>query len=69
MTKLKQRNIFPYQYTLVKLLDGTECQILLDTGGSKSIMSKSYYMHCNSLYSLPEFALKHRDFWLRMVSL
>ena len=26
-----------------KLLDGTECQILLDTGDTKSYMSKSYY--------------------------
>ena len=45
-------------YTLGKLLDGTECQILLDTGASKSFMSKSYYMHCKSLHSLPKFASK-----------
>ena len=31
-------------YTIGKLLDGTECQILLDTGGSKSFMSKSHYL-------------------------
>ena len=43
-------------YTMGKLLDGTECQILLDTGASKSFMSKSYYLHCKSLYSLPKFA-------------
>ena len=30
-------------YTTRKLLDGTKCQILLDTGASKSFMSKSYY--------------------------
>ena len=41
-----------------KLLDGTECQILLDTGTSKSFMSKSYYMCCKSLHSLPKFASK-----------
>ena len=41
-----------------KLLDGTECQILLDTGASKSFMSKSHYLHCKSLHSLPKFALK-----------
>ena len=41
-----------------KLLDGTECQLLLDTGASKSFMSKSYYIHCKSLHSLPKFALK-----------
>ena len=30
----------------------------LDTGVSKSSMSKSYYMCCKSLHSLPKFALK-----------
>ena len=45
-------------YTVGKLLDGTECQMLLDTGASKSFMSKSYYLHCKSLHSLPKFALK-----------
>ena len=43
-----------------KLLDGTECQILLDTGASKSFMSKSHYLHCKSLHSFPKFALKQR---------
>ena len=43
---------------LGKLLDGTECQLSLDTGTSKSFMSKSYYMQCKSLHSLPEFASK-----------
>ena len=33
-------------YTVGKLLDGTECQILLDTGASKSFMSKSHYLQC-----------------------
>ena len=42
-------------YTVGKLLDGTECQILLDTGASKSFMSKSHYLHCKSLHSLPKF--------------
>ena len=45
-------------YTTVKLLHGTECQILLDTGASKSFMSKSHYLHCKSLYSLPIFTSK-----------
>ena len=39
-----------------RLLDGTECQILLDTGAIKSFMSKSHYLHCKSLHSLPQFA-------------
>ena len=45
-------------YTLGKLLDGTECQTLLDTGSSKSFMSKYNYKHCKSLHSLPKFASK-----------
>ena len=31
-------------YTVGKLMDRTGCQILLDTGASKSFMSKSYYL-------------------------
>ena len=42
-------------YTKEKLLDGTECDILVDTGTSKSYMSKSYFMRCKSLHSLPKF--------------
>ena len=45
-------------YTTRKLLDGTKCQILLDTGASKSFMSKSHYLHCKSLHSLPKLASK-----------
>ena len=41
-----------------KLLDSTECQILLDTGASKSFMSKLYHMHCKSLHPSPKFASK-----------
>ena len=36
-------------------MDGTECDILVDTGTSKSYMSKSYFMRCKSLHSLPKF--------------
>ena len=39
-----------------KLLDNTDCQILLDTGTSKSYMSKSFYLRCNTLCVLPKFA-------------
>ena len=39
-------------------MDGTECQILLDTGASKSFMSKSYYLCCKTLHSLPKFVSK-----------
>ena len=44
--KIKVEERFPISeqgYTVGKLLDGTECQILLDTGASKSLMSKMYY--------------------------
>ena len=48
-------------YTGGKLLDGTDCQILLDTGASKSFMSKSYYLLCKALHLLPKFVSKHRE--------
>ena len=35
-----------------------ECQILLDTGASKSFPSKSHYLHCKSLHSFSKFASK-----------
>ena len=60
-SKIKAEESFPISeqgYTIGKLLDGTECQILLDTGASKSFMSKSYYMCCKSLQVLPKFASK-----------
>ena len=59
--KLKAEESFPiseHGYTSGKLLDGTECQLLLNTGASKSFMSKSFYMQCKSFHFLPEFALK-----------
>ena len=60
-TKIKAEEEFSISeqgYTVGKLLDGTECQILLDTGASKSFMSKSHYLRCKSLHSLPKFAYK-----------
>ena len=44
---LKVEESFPiseHGYTSGRLLDSTECQLLLDTGASKSFMSKSFYM-------------------------
>ena len=60
-SKIKAEESFPISeqgYIIGKLLDGTECQILLDTEASKSCMSKSYSMYCKSLHSLPKFASK-----------
>ena len=42
-------------HTRGEFLDGAECEILIDTGASKSYMSKSYYMHCRSLHTMPKF--------------
>ena len=59
--KLKAEESFPiseHGYTSGKLLDGTECQLLLDMGPSKSFMSKSFYMWCKSHHSLPQFVSK-----------
>ena len=59
--KIKAEESFPISeqgYTVGILLDGTECQILLDTGASKSFMSKSYHMQGKSLHPLPKFAPK-----------
>ena len=58
-SKLRPEELFPtseHGCTSGKLLEGTECQLLLDTGASKSFMSKSFYMQCKSLHSLPKFA-------------
>ena len=57
--KLNAEESFPILengYTLGRLLDGTNCQLLLDTGARKSFMSKSFYMQCKSLHTLPKFA-------------
>ena len=57
--KLKAEESFPISgngYTIGRLLDGMKCQLLLDTGTSKSFMSKSFYMQCKSLHTLPKFA-------------
>ena len=59
--KIKAEEKFPISeqgYTVGKLLDGMECHIFLDTGASKSFMSKSHYLRCKSLYLLPKFASK-----------
>ena len=57
--KSEENFAIPEQGHMVgKLLDETECQILLDTGASKSYVSKSYYLRCKSLHSLPKFTSK-----------
>ena len=56
---IKAEDKFPISgqgYTNGKLLDQIQCSILIDTGASKSYMSKSYYMRCKSLHALAKFA-------------
>ena len=45
----------PAGHTRGELLGGTECETLIDTGMSKSCLSKSYYMQCRSLHMIPKF--------------
>ena len=59
--KIKAEETFPVSkegYSIGKLLDGTECQILLDTGASKYLRSKTNYLRCKSLHTLPKSASK-----------
>ena len=56
---IKAEEKFPISrqgYTNGKLLDQTECSILIETDVHKSYMSKSYYMRCKSLHALTKFA-------------
>ena len=58
---MKAEESFPISeqgFVMGKILNGEECQILLDTGASKSYMTKSYYLRCKALHDLPKFASK-----------
>ena len=58
---MKAEESFPISeqgFVMGRILNGEECQILLDTGASKSYMSKSYYLRCKALHDLPKFASK-----------
>ena len=57
-TEVKAEESFPIiarGFTRGQLLDGTECEILIDTGASKSYMSKSYFLWCKNLHAMPKF--------------
>ena len=57
-TEVKAEESFPITarcYTRGQLLDGTDCEILIDTGTSKSYMSKSYFLRCKNLHTKPQF--------------
>ena len=58
-TKIKAEERFPITgqgFASGKPLDGTKCQLLLDTGAMKSYMLKSYYLWCKTLHALPKFS-------------
>ena len=58
-TRIKVEERFPITgqgFASGKLLDGMERQVLLDTGATKSYMSKSYYLRCKTLHALPKFS-------------
>ena len=58
-TRIKAEERFPITgqgFASGKLLDGMECQILLDTSATKSNMLKSYYLQCKTLHALPKFS-------------
>ena len=58
-TRIKAKERFPITgqgFASGKLLDGTEYQILLDTGATKSYMSKLYCLRCKTLHASPKFS-------------
>ena len=57
-TKVKAEENFPMTirgYSRGHLLDGTDCDVLIDTGASKSYMSKSFFLQCKLLHTMPKF--------------
>ena len=56
-TEVKAEESFPITargYTRGQLLDGTDCEILIDTGKNKSYMSTSYFLRCKNLHAMPK---------------
>ena len=63
--KLKAEESFPiseHGYTPGKLLDGTECQLPLGTGASKSFMSKSFSCQVSHSILYPKMHLRCRGY-------
>ena len=62
-TEVKAEESFPITargYTKEQLLDDTDCKILIDTGTSKSYMSKSYFLRCKNLHAMSKFTSSTR---------
>ena len=63
--KVEVEEMFPISeqgYTVGKLLDGTECQILLDTGASKSFLSNHTICAVSHFIHYQNLPLKHKEF-------
>ena len=61
-TEVKAEENFPMTargYTRGHLLDGTDCDVLIDTGTSKSYMSKSFFLQGKLLHAMPEIYFYH----------
>ena len=48
-------------HTSGKLIDGTDCKVILDTGESNSFMSTTFYLECPSSKSLLKFVSKRKE--------
>ena len=58
---MKAEQSFPISeqgFVIGRVLNGEECQVLMNTSVSKPYMSKSYYLRCKVLHNLPKFASK-----------
>ena len=62
---MKAEESFPISeqgFVMGRILNGEECQILLDMGASKSYMSNSYYLRCIHYMIYPNLLLRHKEF-------
>ena len=62
---MKAEESFPISeqgFVMGRILNGEECQILFDTGASKSYMSKCYCLRCKHYMICPNLLPKHRGF-------
>ena len=61
-TEVKAEENFPMTargYTRGHLLDGTDCDVLIDTGTGKSYMSKSFFLQGKLLHAMSEIYFYH----------
>ena len=57
-TEVKAEESFPITargYTRGQLLDGTDCEILIDTGAEQVLYVKILFLRCKNLHAMPKF--------------